>query len=141
MMDSTTAHDVYSHRNVAPLPRGDAQTRLEMTRAMLRHRLEQVRDGAQSSVWDHINDVTGQVAPVARQYVRRKPIASLSAAALAGAVLVRFKPWRTLGGPLLLGILARQAIALTVSRSSHILESLLMGAGKPKKTAAPSQHI
>lgn len=133
MMGGTTARSTCGYGNVAPLPPGDAETRLEMTRAMLRHRLGEARAAAEASVWDHINEVTSQVAPAARQYVRLNPLVSLSAAALAGAVLIRFKPWRALGGPLLLGILARQAIAMTVSRSSHILESLLMGTGKPKK--------
>ncbi|MFP5418813.1 MAG: hypothetical protein ACLGHA_06615 [Gammaproteobacteria bacterium] len=138
MMDST--RDTLSHGNVAPLPRGDVETRLEMTRALLRHRLEQARIAAQAGVWDHINDVTSQVAPVARRYVRRQPIVSLSAAALAGAVLIRFKPWRMLGGPLLLGILARQMIAMTVARSSHVLESLLMGSRKPDATRLPESR-
>lgn len=133
MMEPQPAHDSSTYGNIAPLPPGDVETRLEMSRAMLRHRLLRLRADDQTGIWDHINDVTGQVAPVARQYVRHKPFLSLAAAALAGAFLVRFKPWRALGGPILLGILTRQALAMTLSRSSHVLGSLLMGTGKQKK--------
>ncbi|MBT9567828.1 MAG: hypothetical protein IV085_05970 [Thiobacillus sp.] len=132
-METTIGPDTSTYGNIAPLPRGDVETRLEMSRAMLRHRLLQARADDQTGIWGHINDVTGQVAPIARQYVRHKPLLSLAAAALAGAFVVRFKPWRALGGPILLGILARQALAMTVSRSSHLLGSLLTGTGKSKK--------
>lgn len=133
-METTSARDSYHYGNIAPLPPGDVEARLEMSRAVLRHRLEQARDRAQASIWDHINDVTGQVVPVARQYVRQKPVVSLAAAVLAGVFIMRFKPWRALGGPLLLGMLARQALAITVSRGGHILESLLAGTSKYKKS-------
>lgn len=129
-METTTAH-VTGHAgnghygNVAPLPAGDVEARLEMNRARLRNRLLKDESGDQTGVWEHINEVTRQVAPVARDYVRRKPAISLAAAAAAGALMVRFKPWRALGGPILLGMVARQIVAATMARSNQILGTLL----------------
>lgn len=116
--------------NVAPLPDDAVEARLELNRARLRHRLLQDEARDQNGVWQHINDVTREVAPVARAYIRSKPALSLAAAAAAGALMVRFKPWRALGGPILLGMVARQIAAATMTRGSAFLGSLMTGTGR-----------
>lgn len=62
-----------------------------------------------------IVEVVHAAAPRARQFVRQHPLASVSIAVLAGVWLVRRKPWRSVSGSLVAGLLARQAFALALS--------------------------
>lgn len=134
------AADGAHYANVAPLPPGDVEARLEMNRARLRHRLVEEQSEAQTSVWDHINQITHDAAPLARQYVRDKPAISLAAAAAAGMLLMRFKPWRALGGPLLLGMLGRHLLVAAVTRGGHLLEAVLAGTTRTKRSQ-PTQRL
>ncbi|MDD2893513.1 MAG: hypothetical protein PHF20_06245 [Halothiobacillaceae bacterium] len=69
-------------------------------------------------------EVIGRMAvPLARQFVREHPYASLAGAALAGAWLVHIKPWRALGG-----LLEQQALGLTLSSGVQLLEGLTAAA-------------
>lgn len=101
----------------------DAETRLQMNREILRERLARETD-------DRLGPIDGiaRMAPLARQFVREHPYASLSGAALAGVWLIRRKPWRALGGSLLAGLLTRQALALSLSSGSQLLKGLTAAA-------------
>jgi len=63
--------------------------------------------------------------PLARQMVRQHPYVALSGAALVGVWLIRGKPWRALGGSVLAGLLARQALAYSLSSGSHLFKHLI----------------
>lgn len=107
----------------APAP-ADAETRLQMNREILRQRLAQEKDDALG----HVGGVARVAAPFARQMVRQHPYVSLAGAALAGVWLIRRKPWRALGGSLLAGLLARQALALSLSSASQLFNGLTVAA-------------
>ena len=102
----------------------DAETRLNQNREILRQRLAQEAKG---DGFGETEGFAGIAAPLARQFVREHPYASLSGAALAGVWLIRGKPWRALGGSLVAGLLARQALALSLSSGSHLLKGLFAG--------------
>jgi len=80
-------------------------------------------------------EIVHATAARARVLVREHPFASLSVAALVGMWLVRRKPWRSLGGSLVAGLLARQAIALALSPGSA-LRSRLTAGGTAKQEVA-----
>lgn len=67
-----------------------------------------------------IVEVVHAAAPRAREFVRSHPLASVSVAVLAGAWLVRRKPWRSVGGSLVAGVVARQVLALALSSGSAL---------------------
>lgn len=102
----------------------DAETRLRLNREILRQRLAREKNDGLGP----IEEVAHMAAPLARQFVREHPYASLSGAALAGVWLIRRKPWRALGGSLLAGLLARQALALSLSSGSQLLKGLTAAA-------------
>ena len=108
----------------SPAP-ADAETRLQLNREILRQRL--AREKKSDGLGD-IDEIARMAAPLARQFVRQHPYASLSGAALAGVWLIRHKPWRALGGSLLAGLLARQALALSLSSGSQLLKGLTAAA-------------
>lgn len=123
MMNSE--HDGREFGSVAGAPApADARTRLQMNREILRQRLVREKNDGLGP----IEEVARTAAPLARQFVRKHPYASLSGAALAGVWLVRRKPWRALGGSLLAGLLARQALALSLTSGSHLLRGLTAAA-------------
>lgn len=74
-----------------------------------------------------IVEVVHAAAPRARQFVRQHPLASVSVAVLAGAWLVRRKPWRSVGGSLVAGLVARQALALALASGSALRRRLTAG--------------
>jgi ElaB/YqjD/DUF883 family membrane-anchored ribosome-binding protein len=77
--------------------------------------------------------VVHAAAPRARQFVRQHPLASVSVAVLAGVWLVRRKPWRSVGGSLVAGLVVRQAFALALSSGSALRRRLTAGnAGQPE---------
>ena len=103
----------------------DAEARLKLNREILRQRLAQEKKN------DWLEDIDGiaRIAvPLARQFVREHPYASLSGAALAGVWLIRRKPWRALGGSLLAGLLARQALSLSLSSGGQLIRGLTAAA-------------
>ena len=101
----------------------DAEPRLQLNREILRQRLAREKNDGFGPV-----DGIARMAPLARQFVRDHPYASLSGAALAGVWLIRRKPWRALGGSLLAGLLTRQALALSLSSGSQLLKGLTAAA-------------
>jgi len=110
----------------------DAETRLQLNREILRQRLAQETNDGLGPI-----DGIARMAPLARQFVREHPYASLSGAVLAGVWLMRRKPWRALGGSLLAGLLTRQALALSLSSGSQLLKGLTAAARSrqaPKRT-------
>lgn len=76
-------------------------------------------------------------APVAREWVCRHPVVSLSVAAVAGPWLVRIKPWQFLGSSMRGDYLARQALSLSLSSGSPLVSLLVATAlrGKPAARA------
>lgn len=74
-----------------------------------------------------IVEVVHAATPRARQFVRQHPLASVSVAMLAGAWLVRRKPWRSVPGSLVAGMVARQAFALALSPGSALRRRLTAG--------------
>ena len=99
----------------------DAETRLQLKREALRLRLAQQQDDALGQV----GVIARMAVPLARQMVRQHPYATLSGAALAGVWLIRGKPWRALGGSVLAGLLARQALAYSLSSGSQLFKHLI----------------
>lgn len=97
----------------------DAESRLETNREILRQRLAQEKETKHA--FGPLGDAARMAAPLARHVVREHPYASLAGAALAGAWLIRGKPWRVLGGSVLTGALARQALALSLSSGRQLL--------------------
>lgn len=112
---------------------GDAEARLRMNRDILRQRLAADTHGPLAS----LVGLAQMAAPLARDVVRQHPYASLSGAALAGVWLVRRKPWQALGGSLLVGMLARQAIALSLSSGGQFINRLAVAAAQRKTSRAP----
>ena len=103
----------------------DAETRLKLNREIMRQRLAQEKE---NDLLGDIDGIARNAAPLARQFVRQHPYASLSGAALAGVWLIRRKPWRALGGSLLAGLLTRQALSLSLSSGSQLLKGLTAAA-------------
>lgn len=99
----------------------DAETRLQLKRETMRLRLAQQQDDALGQV----GVIARMAVPLARQMVRQHPYAALSGAALAGVWLIRGKPWRALGGSVLAGLLARQALAYSLSSGSRLFKHLV----------------
>ena len=110
----------------------DAETRLALNREALRRRLAQAQADQRSSVSGTLNELASASLPIVRQTVRQHPNASLYGAALAGVLLVRWKPWRRLGGSVLIGWLTRQALA-----RGHALNWLMAGARAKHKSNPP----
>ena len=109
---------------VSPGP-ADSETRLKLNREILRQRLAQEK----KNDWlGEIDGVARIAVPLARQFVRQHPYASLSGAALTGVWLIRRKPWRALGGSLLAGLLARQALTLSLFSGGQLLRGLTAAA-------------
>lgn len=61
------------------------------------------------------------------EVVHQHPLASVSVAVLAGVWLVRRKPWRSVGGSLVAGLVARQTLALALSSGSALRRRLAVG--------------
>lgn len=99
----------------------DAETRLQLKREAMRLRLAQQQDDALGQV----GVIARMAVPLTRQMVRQHPYAALSGAALAGVWLIRGKPWRALGGSVLAGLLARQALAYSLSSGSQLFKHLI----------------
>ena len=87
-----------------------------------RHPLAAIAVDALSERWSrHPLAASIQVAEVAAEQtvaplVRRHPVAMLGASALAGALLIRARPWRWLLRPALLGGVATQLVSLVLDR-------------------------
>ena len=134
-----TLRDTNTQENVLPLPPANAEVLLENNREIMRQRLLETRARDDASVLGYLGTMTDSAAPAARQWVRQHPYASLSAAALTGALLVRLKPWNALGGSILVGLLARQALAASLSHGGQILSLFLKNTTQPKRRPNPEQ--
>lgn len=110
----------------------DAETRLARNREILRRRLAQAQADQRSGVSGALDELASASLPIVRQTVRQHPYTSLIGAALAGALLVRGKPWRRLGGSVLIGWLTRQALA-----RGHALDWLMAAARAKRKSVSP----
>ena len=115
----------------------DAETRLALNREVLRRRLAQAQADRRSGVPGALNELASVSLPIARQTVRQHPYASLAGAALAGVLLVRWKPWRRLGGSVLIGWLTRQALDLSAPARGHAL-NWLMATARAKRKPTPT---
>jgi ElaB/YqjD/DUF883 family membrane-anchored ribosome-binding protein len=82
-----------------------------------------------------IVEVVDAAAPRAREFVRSHPLASVSVAVLAGAWLVRRKPWRSVGGSLVAGVVARQVLALALSSGSALRRKRTAGDAAKREAA------
>lgn len=112
----------------------DAETRLQLKREAMRLRLAQQQDDPLGQV----GVIARMAAPIARQMVRQYPYAALTGAALIGVLLVRGKPWRALGGSVLAGLVARQALAYSLSSGSHLFKHLL---SRDRVGSAPNRPL
>lgn len=112
--------------------KADAEIRLALNREALRRRLAQAQADQRSSVSGTLNELASASLPMVRQTVRQHPYASLAGAALVGVLLVRWKPWRRLGGSVLIGWLARQALA-----RGHAFNWLMAAARAKHKSNPP----
>ena len=119
----------------AAAPPLDAEARLEINRAILRQRL--YRPGAKSS-HSMLGEMGSIAAPLARQWVRQYPYSSLGGAALAGALMVRWKPWRGLTGSLLAGLVMRKVLNSSLDSGGHALNWLLNAS---RNSQRPSQKL
>ncbi|MBI3431051.1 MAG: hypothetical protein HY018_02415 [Hydrogenophilales bacterium] len=128
-------HDVGAEAGAAAP--ADAEARLARNREALRRRLAQTQADQRSGMPGALNELASASVPIVRQAVRQHPYASLTGAALAGALLVRWKPWRRLGGSVLIGWLARQALDLSAPDHGHALSWLLAAARDKQKSNPP----
>lgn len=133
MMNS---HDELPPRGAGTAAPADVEARLEMNREILRQRL--AREEEKNHAFGPLGDAARMAAPLTRQLVREHPYASLAGAALAGAWLIRGKPWRALGGSVLTGVLARQALALSLASGGQLLGRLSAAARARQAPPPPS---
>jgi hypothetical protein len=117
-----TPQDELSAHGTGPTTPDDAESRLETNREILRQRLAQEKE--KKNAFGPFGEAARVAAPLARKLVREHPYASLAGAALAGAWLIRGKPWRALGGSVLASVLARQALSLSLSSGGQLLGRL-----------------
>ncbi len=107
-----------------------AEARLEASRARLRQALapRAARETAEApsgesgelgplEVLEHV------VAPAASEIVRRYPARSLASAALAGALLVRLRPWSGLIGSVVSAALVRQISSASIQWAARQLDT------------------
>jgi len=124
-MNTEQQNEALTNSPAADIPAADtaadAETRLQLKRETMRLRLAQQQDDALGQV----GVIARMAVPLARQMVRQHPYAALSGAALAGVWLIRGKPWRALGGSVLAGLLARQALAYSLSSGSQLFKHLI----------------
>lgn len=122
------------------LPVLEAEARLEKSRAALRRQLRQETLDSKPGALSEFTDAVQLGSPLARDWVRRHPYTSLSAAAMTGLILMRWKPWRGLGTSLVAGLLTRQALSLALSSRTRALNWLLDSAFK-KKAVVRAHHV
>jgi len=103
----------------ADTPETDAEARLRRNREALRQRLTDTSGETGAA------DPARLAAQLAVDWVRRHPRIALPAAVAAGVWLVYGRPWRLLGSSVLTGLLARQALALSLSSGKRLLGGLI----------------
>jgi ElaB/YqjD/DUF883 family membrane-anchored ribosome-binding protein len=111
----------------------DAEVELKRSRAALRNRI--LPPPPPNTPADSLSDagaIIRSATPVAESWVRAHPLASLTAAAATGMVLMRWKPWRGLGSSLVAGFLVRQAMSFAAKSRGRALDWLLNTAFSPK---------
>lgn len=111
--------DTPPHAAQADMPEMDAEARLRKSREALRQRLTPPSGGAGPAA------PTRLAAQLAGDWIRRYPRIVLPTAVAAGIWLVYSRPWRLLASPVLTGLLARQALALSLSSGKRLLGGLL----------------
>lgn len=105
---------------------GEAERQLQRNREIVRQHLNSAPP--ERGPFSIAREMAHLAAPVARELVRQHPVATLSGAALAGAWLVKIKPWQFLGSSMIAGLIARQAVALSLSSGSQLLSLLTSSA-------------
>ena len=101
---------------------GDAESALQQNRDVLRQRLTQLQQEKHSL--EGVSDFVEIAALLTRRLVRKHPYAALTGAAVVGALLARGSLWRTLGGSLVAGAVAREVVKVSLSSGRSWLERL-----------------
>lgn len=101
---------------------GDAESALQQNRDVLRQRLAQRQQ--EKHTLDGVSDFVEIAAPLTRRLVRKHPYAAVTGAAVVGALLARGSLWRTLGGSLIAGAVAREVVKLSLSSGRSWLERM-----------------
>jgi len=117
----------------------DPEDRLALNRAILRQRLARLRDHHAPGALGVLDQLARSALPVARRVVADNPYASLGGGMLAGMILMYWKPWRSLSGSVLVGLLARQVLALVPSPGAHALDWLMAAARAGRKPIHPAR--
>lgn len=116
-----------------PWPTSDAESaeaRLRTSRARMRERLVSPaaasRDPTANELLEHV------VKPAAGELVRRHPIATLAGAALAGAMLVRARPFSGLIGSVATAVLVRRL----ADAATHWIDTTTAAPGGPARVSS-----
>lgn len=119
-------------------PPTDPEDRLALNRAILRQRLARTQAHRAPGALDALDQLARTALPFARRVVTENPYASLGGGMLAGLILMYWKPWRSLSGSVLVGLLARQALALVPSPGAHAFDWLMAAARAGRKPINPA---
>lgn len=101
------------------------EIRLARNRDILQQRLAGMRTESAAGTLGTFGHLARAALPLARRVVADNPYASLGGGMLAGMILMYWKPWRGVGGSLVVGLLVRQALALLASPGAHALDQMM----------------
>jgi len=119
-------------------PPTDPEDRLALNRAILRQRLAGIQTHRAPGALGALDQLAQAALPLARRLVSENPYASLGGGLLAGMILMYWKPWRSLSGSVLVGLLARQALALVPSPGAHAFDWLMAAVRAGRKPIHPA---
>jgi hypothetical protein len=117
----------------------DPEDRLALNRATLRQRLARLQTHRAPGALGALDQLARTALPLARRVVAENPYTSLGGGMLAGMILMYWKPWRSLSGSVLIGLLARQALALVPSPGAHAFNWLMAAAHAGHKPIHPAR--
>jgi len=117
----------------------DPEDRLALNRATLRQRLARMQAHRAPGALGALDQFARTALPLARRVVAENPYASLGGGMLAGMILMYWKPWRSLSGSVLIGLLARQALALMPSPGAHAFNWLMAASHAGHKPIHPAR--
>ena len=120
-------------------PPTDPEDRLALNRAILRQRLARMQANRAPGALGALDQLARTALPLARRVVAENPYASLGGGMLAGMILMYWKPWRSLSGSVLIGLLARQALALVPSSGAHAFNWLMAAVRAERKPIHPAR--